>query len=73
MRYSIEYRQIIVRDGKGQKDRLTLLPDALAGPLQMHWADVRILHDQEERYMAKPPLALNSPPLFDLSFLTFPP
>ncbi len=39
----------------------------------MHWADVRILHDQEERYMAKPPLALNSPPLFDLSFLTFPP
>ena len=42
-----EYRQITVRDGKGQKDRLTMLPDALAGPLQTHLADVKILHEQD--------------------------
>ena len=44
-----EYRQITVRDGKGQKDRLTMLPDALAGPLQTHLADVKILHEQDLR------------------------
>ena len=42
-----EYRQITVRDGKGQKDRLTMLPDALAGPLRTHLADVKILHEQD--------------------------
>jgi len=44
-----EYRQITVRDGKGQKDRLTLLPDSLIGPLQTHLADVKILHEQDLR------------------------
>jgi len=44
-----EYRQITVRDGKGQKDRLTMLPDALMGPLQTHLADVKILHEQDLR------------------------
>ena len=44
-----EYRQITVRDGKGQKDRLTLLPDSLVGSLQTHLADVKILHEQDLR------------------------
>jgi integron integrase len=44
-----EYRQITVRDGKGQKDRLTLLPDSLIEPLQTHLADVKILHEQDLR------------------------
>jgi site-specific recombinase XerD len=29
-----EYRQILVRDGKGQKDRVTMLPQSLAAPLK---------------------------------------
>lgn len=44
-----EYRQITVRDGKGQKDRLTMLPDVLLEPLQTHLADVKILHEQDLR------------------------
>lgn len=28
------YRQILVRDGKGEKDRVTVLPDAVAAPLR---------------------------------------
>jgi integrase len=30
------YRQILVRDGKGQKDRVTMLPQSLAEPLKRH-------------------------------------
>lgn len=41
------YRQILVRDGKGGKDRLTVLPGPLIGPLQAHLERVRILHDQD--------------------------
>ncbi|MEZ5576966.1 MAG: integron integrase [Candidatus Competibacteraceae bacterium] len=44
-----EYRQITVRDGKGQKDRLTMLADVLIEPLQTHLADVKILHEQDLR------------------------
>jgi integron integrase len=47
--FDFEYRQITVRDGKGQKDRLTMLPDSLMGPLQAHLADVKILHEQDLR------------------------
>src|SRR5262249_17845865 len=38
---------IIVRDGKGQKDRITMLPRALEGPLQRHLRHVRLLHEQD--------------------------
>ena len=44
-----EYQQITVRDGKGQQDRLTLLPEALIASLQTHLVDVRILHEQDLR------------------------
>jgi integron integrase len=40
-------RQIVVRDGKGQKDRVTMLPEALIAPLQEHLARVRRLHEED--------------------------
>lgn len=39
-----EYSQILVRDGKGQKDRVTILPDGAAVPLQAHLRNVRTQH-----------------------------
>jgi len=41
--------QILVRDGKGMKDRLTMLPAALRLPLQRHLAAVRELHEADLR------------------------
>lgn len=41
------YNQIVVRDGKGGKDRLTMLPESLKDPLKKHLEKVRILHEQE--------------------------
>ena len=41
------YRQIIVRDGKGAKDRVTVLPENLIGPLQTQLGRVRMLHDAD--------------------------
>ena len=42
-----DQRQIVVRDGKGFKDRITMLPDALVGPLQHHLARVRRIHERD--------------------------
>jgi integron integrase len=39
--------QIIVRDGKGENDRLTMFPDILLEPLRLHVQQVRILHEQD--------------------------
>ena len=46
------YRQILVRDGKGGKDRVTMLPESLVQPLQAHLGKVRLLHrrDLDEGY-----------------------
>ena len=41
------YGQILVRDGKGNKDRVTVLPQALKEPLQRHLAKVKALHDKD--------------------------
>jgi integron integrase len=38
---------IIVRDGKGRKDRRTLLPDRIRAILRDHLRAVRILHDRD--------------------------
>jgi len=45
---------IIVRDGKGEKDRITMLPDSLMLPLRDHLRRVKMLHhrDVEEGYGA---------------------
>jgi integron integrase len=40
-------RQIMVRDGKGQKDRVTMLAERYLQPLQEHLAQVKILHEQD--------------------------
>lgn len=41
------YRQLIVRDGKGGKDRVTVLPDSLVSPLNRHLLRVRALHQRD--------------------------
>ncbi len=41
--------QILVRDGKGMKDRLTMLPVALRQPLQRHLVAVKALHEADLR------------------------
>jgi integron integrase len=42
-----ERNEITVRDGKGRKDRVTLLPQSLRGPLQEHLRRVRALHQKD--------------------------
>ena len=44
-----DYRQIMVRDGKGEKDRRTILPLPLAEPLQRHLARIRLQHEEDVR------------------------
>jgi integron integrase len=41
------YRQVLVRDGKGGKDRVTMLPENLVQPLQVHLGKVRTLHQRD--------------------------
>ena len=42
-----EYRQITVRDGKGQKDRVTMLPTMVADMLKAQLRDVGVIHQQD--------------------------
>ena len=44
-----DQRQIVVREGKGGRDRVTMLPASLVEPLQRHLARVKILHEQDLR------------------------
>jgi integron integrase len=39
--------QLVVRDGKGQKDRITVLPERYREPLRTHLAKVRALHIED--------------------------
>jgi integron integrase len=41
------YRQILVRDSKGAKDRVTMLPEQAVQPLQAHLGRVRMLHQRD--------------------------
>ena len=43
----LDRRQISVRDGKGQKDRVTVLPDRWRERLAAHLADVRAIHTRD--------------------------
>lgn len=45
----LEYRQIVVRDGKGRKDRVTVLPDSLCKTLTAQLKRVRALYDQDRK------------------------
>jgi len=42
-----DLRQVAVRDGKGSKDRVTMLPAALVEPLRAHLAKVKALHEED--------------------------
>ncbi|MGH8553946.1 MAG: integron integrase, partial [Methylococcales bacterium] len=44
-----ERREILIRDGKGFKDRVTMLPDALIESLKAHLVNVRALHEDDLR------------------------
>jgi CheY-like chemotaxis protein len=45
----MERRQIVVRDGKGGKDRVTMLPEKLVEPMRLHLESVQRLHEQDLR------------------------
>ena len=40
---------IHVRQGKGQKDRETILPESVCGKLKVHLVNVRTLYDADRR------------------------
>jgi integron integrase len=42
-----EFHQITVRDGKGENDRITMLPKSLVESLRLHLEKVRILHQED--------------------------
>jgi integron integrase len=44
-----ERRLIIVRGGKGDKDRVTMLPEAVRSALEAHLRRVRLLHEKDLR------------------------
>ena len=41
------YRQITVRNGKGEVDRVTMLPQSLVVPLQQHLQRVKMIHQRD--------------------------
>lgn len=45
----LEQREIMVRDGKGGKDRITMLPEALVSPVREHLVRVRGLYRDDRR------------------------
>lgn len=40
-------RQLVIRDSKGMKDRITMLPNQLVQPLREHLTGVKQLHDED--------------------------
>ncbi len=42
-----QYKQITVRSAKGEKDRVTLLPEYVIEPLKKHLAYVKMLHEKD--------------------------
>jgi integron integrase len=49
--------EIMVRGGKGDRDRVTMLPERLKGPLLHHLAEVRAQHERDITVGAKYPNA----------------
>jgi len=41
------YNQIVVRDGKGKKDRVTMLPNIITDELQRHLLKVKKIHERD--------------------------
>ncbi len=42
-----DHHQIVVRDGKGQKDRITVMPERLREPLRLHLGKVKTLFESD--------------------------
>ena len=42
---SVEQRLLLIRDGKGARDRVTILPDSLIEPLEIQLREVQKKHD----------------------------
>lgn len=40
-------REIVVREGKGFKDRVTMLPEAVMAPLKAHLVNMKTVHDED--------------------------
>jgi integron integrase len=40
------HRRLLIRDGKGSRDRVTILPASLVAPLEAHLLSTRLLHEQ---------------------------
>jgi integron integrase len=45
--FDFTYKTITVRDGKGEKDRITPMPDAVIEPLKRQIERVRLLHEED--------------------------
>ena len=45
----LEYSQLLIRDGKGSKDRMSVLPQSLLEPLREQLLRVRRMHDQAQQ------------------------
>jgi len=43
----VSYGQLTIRDGKGEKDRITMLPKRLMQPLMRHLQKVKLLHEED--------------------------
>jgi integrase len=43
----VAQRQLIVRDGQGMEDRMTMRPESLISPLQEHLSHVKRIHAQD--------------------------
>jgi len=43
----VSRNEILVRDGKGAKDRITMLPESLKSPLRGHFDKVKTVHDKD--------------------------
>ena len=46
----LDRNEITVREGKGDKDRRTMLPQSLRGPVRSQLEAIRILHEQDRRF-----------------------
>ncbi len=45
--FDFDMSEIIVRDGKGKKDRVTILPDDIKDPLRKHLVFIKQVHDND--------------------------
>jgi site-specific recombinase XerD len=62
---------LLVRDGKGDKDRITLLPETLVAPLQEHLGRVQQLHTRLAKKLKRIISLKFMPPLFPTALLAF--